>query len=129
MLMKNPTDTPVTIGELKITIQPGKAKEVPDAYCMPRAGSNGDPIKPIIAMLAPQLEPAEERLVPAYRANKLTEGLVAEPLPARTAADFQADGMSPAVAEIVAAGGAASVPKVGPRAAGTTYEDVAGKRR
>lgn len=115
MRMKNPTDTPITVGELKITIKPGKSAEIPDGYCMPRAGTNGDPIRPIIAMLAPQLEPEDERLVSAYRANKLTEGLVAEPLPVRTAADYQADGMSPAVAELVASGNAAAVPKVAPK--------------
>lgn len=115
MQMKNPTDVPIKIGELGITIKPGRSHEIPDGYCMPRAGTNGDPIRPIIAMLAPQLEPADERLVSAYRANKLTEGLVAEPPAQRTAADFQSDGMSPAVAELVASGNAAAVPKVGPK--------------
>lgn len=126
MQMKNPTDTAIKVAELNILIRPGRSAEIPDGYCMPRAGTNGDPIRPIIAMLAPQLEPADERLVAAYRANKLTDGLVAEPPPVRTAADYQADGMSPAVAELVASGNAASAPKVPKRTVGTGYEDVAG---
>lgn len=129
MLMKNPTDTPVKIGELRLTVGPGKTTDIPDGYCLPRSATNGDSIKPIIVMLAPQLEPADPALVSAYRANKLTEGLIAEPPAAKTAADLQADGMAPAVAELVAAGGAASVPKAPARGVGTNYEDVAGKRR
>jgi hypothetical protein len=114
MLMKNPTQDTVTIRDLKLTIPPGGTAEIPDGYCLPRKGANTDPVKPIIAMLAPQLVPAKDEAVAAYKANKLTGGLAPEAPPARTAADLTEAGMAPAVAELVAAGNAAPVPKTTP---------------
>lgn len=114
MKMKNPTGDTLKIESLGLVVAPSKTCDVPDAYCTPRKGANGEPIEPIIAMLAPQLEPANPELVAAYRANRLTDGLQAEPTPAKSAADYQADGMAPAVAELVASGNAAAVPKVQP---------------
>ncbi len=111
MLMKNPTKDTVRVPELRLNVKPGGTAEVSDGYCLPRKGANTDPIRPIIAMLAPQLIPANEELVDAYRSNKLTEGLVAEPPAPKGAAEYQADGHAPAVAELMASGQAAAAPK------------------
>lgn len=117
MRMKNPTTHTLDISSLKLKVSPGAEVEIPDGYCIPRKGANGEYSEPIIAMLAPQLEPANPELVEAYRANKLTEGLIAEPPPPKRAADYQADGVAPAVAEMMAGGQAAAVPKVAPKGA------------
>lgn len=114
MQMRNPSTSPIGNRDLGIMIPPGGTAEVPDAYCLPRKGTNGDPIKPIVAMLMPQLEPANPDLVAAYRANKLVDGLHAEPVKPRSAADFVADGVAPAVAELMASGNAGTAPKTIP---------------
>lgn len=119
MQMRNPTQDTVRIASLNnLTVKPGGVAEIPDEYCLPRkgAGQNGGFLPPIIAMLAPQLQPADEVAVPAYRANQHLADKVDDvpPPPAKTAADLQADGMAPAIAEMVASGNAASVPKVQP---------------
>lgn len=115
MQMLNPTSHTLKISELNLTVKPGGLVEIPDAYCMPRKGANTDPMKPIIAMLAPQLIPADEANVAAYKANKLTEGLQPQEPAPPSAADHVANGMAPAIAELVASGNAASVPKVTPK--------------
>lgn len=116
MQMMNPTKDTLTIKELGIRVKPGGLCEIPDAYCMPRKGANTDPMKPIIAMLAPQLIPANEDNVAAYKANKLTEGLTPpEPNTNPTTSDLIANGMAPAVAEMVASGNAAPAPRVAPK--------------
>jgi hypothetical protein len=115
MRMKNDSGSTLRIEALQLTVSPGAEVDIPDGYCLPRKGANGENQEPIIAMLAPQLIPANPELVAAYRANKLTENLSAEPVPPKRAADYQADGVAPAVAEMMASGAAASVPKVGPK--------------
>ncbi len=117
MRMKNSSNDHLFIKELNLKVKPGGEVEIPDAYCIPRKGANTDPMKPIIAMLAPQLVPADASKVGLYKANRLTEGLMSDPEPSPTAADLQAQGMAPAVAELVAAGNATGVPKVQPKPA------------
>lgn len=109
MLLKNPTDIIVTVPELGISVAPGGVVDVKDGYCRPRSSPNQAKLKSVIEMLAPQLVPADAKLVAAWKARTLD---LEAPTPAGpSTADLQAQGMPPAMAALVAEGKADSVTK------------------
>lgn len=116
MLLKNPIAEALRfeIDGRTFVVKPGATVEVPDGYCIPRQGSNGDPIKPIIKMLAPQLVPADETKVEAFEANQPLDGVAPEPPPGPTAADFMANGSAAGVADRLAKGEGAVAPRLTP---------------
>ncbi len=109
MLMKNASTHTVICEALSFAVKPGDTVEVDDGYCIPRAAVRGiPPTDPVIKLLCPQLIPADPSLLAAWKANALD--LKPAPLPPPTQKQFEADGMSPGVAALAAAGQAASAP-------------------
>jgi hypothetical protein len=109
MILKNYSRDTVAVPSLGLTAKPGETVTVEDGYCRPRLAVPGTAAQePVIRLLAPQLEPADESLREAWRANR---PLVAAPVPPPpTATDLEATGMSPGVAALAAVGGAATAP-------------------
>jgi len=112
MLMKNPTEHQLTIAALDLVVAPGATVEIADGYCRPRPVHGAQTkIGPVIEMLAPQLVPADDTLLPAWRALTL-EFNVAKPPTTAFGYDVLV-GMSPAVAALVESGNAEVAPQKG----------------
>lgn len=110
MLMKNSSDHLVMCEALGFAVKAGDTVEVDDGYCAPRAAMPGIPAQePIIKLLCPQLVPADPALVEAWKRNAVI--VKPAPPPAPTAATFEAEGLSPGVAALAAAGNAEAAPK------------------
>ncbi len=111
MLLKNTSDHKVAISDLGgLVVHPGGVIDIPDSYCNPRKAPNGNKLKSIIEMLAPQLVPADSKLVAAWRARTLD---LETPAPAsKSTSDLVADGVAPGIAALMAAGDSESVAKV-----------------
>lgn len=99
MRFKNPTgDTIIADGMLPHPVPPGGEVEVPDAYCRRRMGQvEGKYLDPMVKQLAPQLVPVNPEDMKALKALPVNP-----PKMAPTAEDFEAQGLAPGVAEVVA---------------------------
>ena len=99
MRYKNPTGSVIDAsGVLAGLVPPGGEVDVPEAYCRPRQGQvEGKLLPPVIKQVAPQLVPVDPSAESALAAQALNP-----PKAAPTAADFEAQGLAPGVAEVAA---------------------------
>lgn len=109
MLLKNPSGVRVACEALGFAVEPGDTVEVDDGYCVPRPAVPGTmPQESIIRMLCPQLVPADDTLLDAWKSNTIDVKPKAPPPP--TAAQLEAGGLPPGVAELAASGQADTAP-------------------
>lgn len=96
---KNPTgSTIIADGIVDGPVPPGGEVYIPLAYCRPRQGQiEGKFLPPVIKQLAPQLVPVDQAEADALAAQPVVPSKTAP-----TAADFEAQGLAPGVAEIAA---------------------------
>lgn len=120
MLMKNGSKHRISCEALGIKgLNPGETVEVEDGYCSFRTSPNGTSIEAIVEMVCPQLVPADDTLLAAWKARTLD--VKVPPPPPPTAGDLEKGGLSPGVAALAAAGEAGTVnrqPKAQPRTPG-----------
>lgn len=105
---KNPTGSVVDAsGVLCGMVPPGGEVDIHVGYCRPReAQIEGKTLPSVVKQVAPQLVPVDER-----EAESLTAVPIHVPKTAPTAADFEAQGLAPGVAEIAAKQAAEKVAK------------------
>jgi hypothetical protein len=116
MLLKNPTSVRVVCEALGFACDPGDTVEVENGYCAPRVAVPGCPKQPsAIKLLCPQLVPADDSLLDAWKSDTLD--LTPTPPPPPTAKQLEATGMAPGVAALAAAGAAEVAPKPVPKPA------------
>lgn len=96
---KNPTGhTIIADGIVDGPILPDAVVYIPIAYARPRQGQiEGKFLPPVIKQLAPQLIPVDEAEAAALAAQPLVV-----PKMAPTAAEFEAQGLAPGIAEVAA---------------------------